>query len=260
MNKPALHIKDITVGYPRKPHVLLHLQPQPFEAGKVHAVIGPNAAGKTTLLRSIAGLIPAHGEVLFGEENILKASLRKRSSLIGYMPQHLPLDVDLIVAEALIGALKASPFDQINIKLSDAKDKAFETLEEMNLMDLALEPINQLSGGQRQMVSFAQAVIRQPSVLLLDEPTSALDLQHQAAVMKLVKDYAAKGNIVMMVLHDINLASRHSDKIMLMHKGKIAAQGEARQVLTPQLLKSVYNVDTIIETFHNGVLQISVNT
>lgn len=259
MKFSELHIKDVSAGYTRRPRVLAHLQPAPFASGKVHAVIGPNAAGKTTLLRSIAGLIPAEGEILFAGENILRSPLKKRSSLIGYMPQHLPHNVDLIVAEALIGALKASPFDQINIKLNKAKDRAFGLLDEMGLMELALEPLNQLSGGQRQLVSFAQAVIRQPSLLLLDEPTSALDLQHQVAVMKLVREYAAKGNLVMMVVHDINLASRWADEILLMHKGNVAAQGAAGAVLTPQLIKTVYNVDTTVESFSGGALQISVN-
>ena len=179
--------------------------------------------------------------------------------MIGYMPQHLPQDVDLIAIESLVSALKASPFDQVSIKLNTAKKRAFDILEQMDIVALALEPLNQLSGGQRQLVSLAQAIIRQPSVLLLDEPTSALDLQHQVAVMKLVRAYAEKGNIVIMVSHDINLATRWADEIVVLHKGKIAAQGRPGAILSPQLLKDVYAVDTAVESFSNGVIQITVN-
>ncbi|HRQ49732.1 MAG TPA: ABC transporter ATP-binding protein [Agriterribacter sp.] len=256
---PALHIKSITAGYPGKPEVLARLEAAPFLPGLVHALIGPNAAGKTTLLRCIAGLLPGRGEVLSGDENLLRLSLKKRASMIGYMPQHLPQDVDLIAIESLVSALKASPFDQVSIKLNTAKKRAFDILEQMDIVALALEPLNQLSGGQRQLVSLAQAIIRQPSVLLLDEPTSALDLQHQVAVMKLVRAYAEKGNIVIMVSHDINLATRWADEIVVLHKGKIAAQGRPGAILSPQLLKDVYAVDTAVESFSNGVIQITVN-
>lgn len=257
-SNPALHIKNITAGYRGKPGVLAHLEAAPFFPGGAYALIGPNAAGKTTLLRCIAGLLQARGEVWFGNENILHLSLKRRASMISYMPQHLPQDVDLIVIESLISALKASPFDQVSAKLNTVKSKAFDLLEQMDIADLALEPLNQLSGGQRQLISLAQSIIRQPAALLLDEPTSALDLQHQVAVMKLVRAYAQKGNIVIMVLHDINLASRWADEITILHKGKIAAQGKPHAVLTPQLLKSVYEVDAAVESFSNGVIQISV--
>ncbi|HRE50698.1 MAG TPA: ABC transporter ATP-binding protein [Flavitalea sp.] len=255
---PTLHIKDITAGYPGKPDVLSRLAAAPFAPGGVYALIGPNAAGKTTLLRCIAGLLPGRGEILFGNENLLHLSLKRRAAMISYMPQHLPEDVDLIVIESLIGALKASPFDQVSAKLNTVKKKAFDLLEQMDIAALALEPLNQLSGGQKQLVSLAQSIIRQPLALLLDEPTSALDLQHQVAVMKLARAYAQKGNIVIMVLHDINLATRWADEIAVLHKGKIAAQGRPDAILTPQLLENVYEVNAAVESFSNGVIQISV--
>lgn len=255
---PSIHIKNITAGYPGKPLVLNQLTASPLLPGKVHALIGPNAAGKTTLLRTIAGLVKAKGEIGYNDENILKIPMKKRAELISYMPQHLPLDIDLIVVESLIGALKASAFDQVNIKTKEAKHKAFDILEKMDIVELALEPINRLSGGQRQLVSLAQAIVRKPAVLLLDEPTSALDLQHQITVMRLVKEYSRQGNIVIMVLHDINLATRWADEIVVLHKGIIAAQGKPSDVLTTELLNTVYNVHASVETFNNGVVQISV--
>lgn len=258
MKNAVLHIQKLSCGYPGKPEVLADASADPLLPGVVYALIGPNAAGKSTLLRSIAGLLPARGTILLGDKNLLEFSFSKKAATVGYMPQYLPQDIDLNSVESLIGALKASPFDQVSVKLPEAKKKAFDLLEQMHILSLALEPLNQLSGGQRQLMSLAQAIIRQPYILLLDEPTSALDLQHQVAVMKQVREYAAQGNIVVMVLHDINLATRWADIILVLSKGKIAAQGKPASILNPALLNKVYNVEAAVEKFSNGVIQISV--
>jgi iron complex transport system ATP-binding protein len=256
----ALQLQSLSAGYPRHPEVIKQVTVGPFLPGKVNALVGPNAAGKSTLLRSIAGLMSATGVIQYKEENILHAPLQRKAAVMSYMPQYLPQDVELTVIESLISALKVSAFDQLNSKMASVRSKAFDVLEQVGIVELALEPLNQLSGGQRQLVSFAQAIIRKPEILLLDEPTSALDLQHQVAVMQLVRDYAAKGNIVMMVLHDINLATRWADDIIVLHKGVIAAYGTPAAILTPDLFKTVYKVNTVVETVHNGMIQVHVES
>lgn len=256
----ALQITNLSAGYPRHPEVIKNISAGPFMPGRVTALVGPNAAGKSTLLRSVAGLIPAKGDILYHNENILQLSLQRKAAVISYMPQYLPQDVELTVIESLISALKVSALDQLSTKMSSVRSKAFDVLEQMDIVTLALEPLNQLSGGQRQLVSFAQAIIRKPEVLLLDEPTSALDLQHQVAVMQLVRDYAAQGNIVIMVLHDINLATRWADDIVVLHKGQIAAYGPPTAILTPELFKTVYKVNTVVEKVHNGMVQVHVES
>lgn len=255
-----LYIEKISAGYPRHPEVIKEVSVGPFLPGTVTALVGPNAAGKSTLLRSIAGLLTAKGNVLYKQENILSLSLQKRSAIVSYMPQHVPQSIELTVIESLISALKASALDQLSSKTAIARKKAFDVLEQMDIVDLALEPLNQLSGGQRQLVSLAQAIIRQPQILLLDEPTSALDLQHQVAVMQLVREYAAKGSIVIMVLHDINLATRWADEIVVLHQGKIAAHGKPAAILTTELFKTVYKVNAIVSPIEHGLLQVHVQS
>lgn len=256
----ALQLQSLSAGYSRHPEVIKQVTVGPFLPGKVNALVGPNAAGKSTLLRSIAGLMAATGIIQYKEENILHTSLQRKAAVMSYMPQYLPQDIELTVIESLISALKVSAFDQLNSKMASVRSKAFDVLEQVGIVELALEPLNQLSGGQRQLVSFAQAIIRKPEILLLDEPTSALDLQHQVAVMQLVRDYAAQGNIVMMVLHDINLATRWADDIIVLHKGAIAAYGTPAAILTPDLFKTVYKVNTVVETVHNGMIQVHVES
>ena len=254
----SLTISDLKVGYSKK-IVLNGFFVEKISGGKIVALVGPNAAGKSTLLKAIAAVIPAKGKVSLNQENLLSLSLQKRSSLVGYMPQHLPNNVELSVLESLISSLKASPLDHAGSQILEVRDRALDVLEEMGVVHLAMEPLDALSGGQKQMVSLAQAIVRSPSVLLLDEPTSALDLQHQITVMKLVRKYAAQGNIVIMVVHDINLAARWADRLIILHKGEIYSDGHPREVATRDMLKDVYKVDARVELCSKGSLQILVD-
>lgn len=121
-----------------------------------------------------------------------------------------------------------------------------------------MEQLNRLSGGQRQLVSLAQAIVREPAILLLDEPTSALDLRHQAQVMHLVRDLAREGRLVVVVLHDLNLAARWADHIVVLSNGAVAAEGAPVAAITANILASVYGVEALVERSTLGHLQISV--
>ena len=252
-----MNIKNLSAGYPKK-KIFEHFNVADIETGNIVALVGPNAAGKSTLLKSIASLITAQGEINLGDQNLILLSQEERSKVVGYMPQHQKTDVELTVLEALITALKVSPLDH-NDNSAQTRAKAFDVLEQMDLIDIALEPLSNLSGGQIQMASLAQAIVRKPQVLLLDEPTSALDLNHQITVMKMIKDYASKGNIVIMVLHDLNLAARWSDILVVLSNAKIYSSGKAFAVVTPKMLKEVYEVDARVENCSNGYLQIMVD-
>lgn len=242
-----LEIKDLSVGYGKK-CIIDHLAIPPFEVGQVTVLTGPNAAGKSTLLRAIAGLLEAHGSMKFNGQELIGMSPKQRANIVGFMPQHVPNNINLSVMEAVISALKASPFDAVSNKNDSLHGQALDILERIGITHLALEDLSQLSGGQRQIASLARTVVRDPKILLLDEPTSALDLKHQVKVMKLARSFAMDGRIVIIVLHDLNLALRWADRVIVMDKGKIAGCGSPTESLTAETIAKVYGVKARIMT------------
>jgi len=252
-HRESLHISGLTTGYAG--HVVVDaLDIAAIEPGQVVSLLGPNAAGKTTLLRALAGLHRASGVVQLGETDLLALPLADHARHVTYMPQSLPQRIALTVLEAVIGALKASPIGGVPLSGHAITERALDVIERVGIGALAMEGLNHLSGGQRQLASLAQALVRQPRVLLLDEPISALDLHYQLRVMKLVRALAKEsGMIVIMVLHDLSIAARWSDRIVLLAGGKLVADGPPAQAITAQALADVYRVVARVETDHNGL-------
>ena len=213
----SLMIEGLSAGYARRP-VIRDMTLGPIQAGHVTALVGPNAAGKSTLLLALAGLIGATGTVLLGERDLLRLSIGERATVAAFMPQTLPQGVALTVLELVIAAGRASPLGDLAIAGEELRRRAVATLDRLGVADLALEFLDRLSGGQRQLVGLAQALVREPQLLLLDEPTSALDLRHQVGVMTLVRALASEGRTVMVVLHDLNLAMRWADRIVVIEQ------------------------------------------
>jgi iron complex transport system ATP-binding protein len=243
----SVAITGLSARYARRA-VIDHLTMPPVEPGQVVSLIGPNAAGKTTLLRAIAGLHAASGSLRLGEREMLGLPLAERARFITYMPQSLPQRVALTVLEAVIGALRASPVDGPLLSDDDLLARALDVIERVGISHLAMSGLDHLSGGQRQLASLAQALVRSPHVLLLDEPISALDLHYQLRVMKLVNALAReKGMIVIMVLHDLAIAARWSDRIVVLSGGKIAADGTPAEAITADVLADVYRVAGQVE-------------
>src|SRR5690606_29750588 len=184
-----LHITDVHVGYPGK-KVINGLTLPPLVSGEVTVLSGPNGAGKSTLLRAMAGLLRMTGSLRYEEQErneeheLTTLSIQQRAKLVSFMPQAVPTDIKLSVVEAVISALKASPLDAANTGNSTLYQRAYAVLERVGIAHLALQPLSQLSGGQRQLASLARSIVREPKMLLLDEPTSALDLRHQLKVMR----------------------------------------------------------------------------
>ncbi len=254
-----LHITHIRAGYGRK-DVIRDLSVSPIRRGSVTAVIGPNAAGKSTLLRAFAGLARADGSLKLDDMELLALPVGERAAFVSFMPQHVPGNSSLLVMESVVSALKASAIRrEIAAADGDMHKRALDTLEHVGIAHLVLEPLNQLSEGQRQLVSLVRALVRAPVVLLLDEPTSALDLRHQIRVMKLIRDYAAQGGFVITILHDLNLAMRFADNIILMENGDVVASGAPEATLTSEVIRQVYNVNTRIERCSKGMLQVIID-
>lgn len=232
--KRYLHTENISVNFGSK--VVLDKVSADFYAGTMTAVIGSNGVGKTTYLKSIAHLAPNAGKTYLMENGV--ASYNKKE--IAYVPQLGSLQTKLTVFEMVLLGL----VHNLKWHVTDEQtSRVYETLEELSLLKIAMQPFNTLSGGQKQLVSMAQSLIGKPKVLLLDEPTSALDLRHQLIVMNLAEEYTKKEQaITLFVVHDLMLASRYGENLFVLHNGGIRAYDKAEKVLTPDLISEVYGV------------------
>jgi iron complex transport system ATP-binding protein len=258
MTTQPLVVSNLSAGYGAK-RVIEDLTLPPITAGHITALVGPNGAGKSTLLRVLAGLLPATGTVTLGSRDLVRASLAEHAAQVSFMPQLQPQRLSLSVLEGVIAALKATPIDGQVLPMAEAERRAVAMLTRVGILDLALEPIGHLSGGQRQLVSLAQALVRDPAVLLLDEPTSALDLGHQVTVMQLAQALSREGRIVVAVVHDLALAARWAAQVVVMDRGRLAAAGPAEAAITPAILAAVYGVHARVERCSRGTLQVLVD-
>ncbi len=241
----TLRLERFSAGYAGRP-VVRDLTLPPFEPGTVTALVGPNGAGKSTLLRAIAGVHNGAG-------------VRETApgTVIGFVPQALPQPSGLRVIESLLGGIHAGEREVVGTV--EAESRAIAVMERFGILNIGMEPLDHLSGGQRQLVGLAQALVRDPDLLLLDEPTSALDLRHQVVVMNLLRELATDGRTVLVVLHDLGLAAKWSDRIVVLHRGNAVADGSAAAALTPAVLAEVYGVDARVEQCSRGSVQVIVD-
>ena len=223
-----------------------------LEASKTHVIIGPNGTGKSTLLKTLFGDIqPQKGQVSFEGAPLTKATLSTWRTQFGYMPQDIRLDVGLTVLEVvLLGQLNA-----LSLKLGDQLlEEALQALDQIGLLHLANRDVRTLSGGQCQMILFAQALMRKPKILMLDEPVSALDLHFQQVLLDhLDQQTKQKGWVSLMILHDLNLAAQYADNLLVLKGGKVVAQGAPKDVITPAMVEDVYGVKADVQLDSLGV-------
>lgn len=220
---------------------------QPLQAGQLTALIGPNAAGKSTLFRLIAGLAkPRSGVIRLHGTDLATLSSRERLTRVCFMPQFFAANAALTVFDVVMMAHKQLR----GWRVSDADMQAVaQALSKSGIGHLAQAYVSELSGGQSQMVSVAQALIRKSDVYLFDEPTSALDLRHQLEVLSRIKaEMAARAGIGIVALHDLNLAARFADHLILLGQGRILAQGPPEVVLRSKAISETYGVDVEIST------------
>ena len=245
----GLQLRALSAGYPRRP-VLQGLELDSIAPGMLVALAGPNAVGKSTLLKAIAGLRPACGQVLLDGTDLASLGQRERLRRVGYLPQALPQANSLLAYEAMLSALRAS---RSELSPQQCEAAIADTLDRLGLQALALRPLNELSGGQRQMIGLAQVLVRAPRLLLLDEPTSALDLRWQLQVLQSVRAQVRGSDaLALIAVHDLNLALRCCDRIVVLGQGRVLAAGAPAQVLTPELLLHAYGVRARIERCSQG--------
>ncbi|RMF09908.1 MAG: ABC transporter ATP-binding protein [Alphaproteobacteria bacterium] len=213
-----------------------------LEPGSLVGLLGPNGAGKTTLLRGLVGIADTTGgNVLVDGVALAAVPAAVRARQIAYLPQggqvHWPLDVFHTVA---LGRLPhQTPFEGLSEEDIEAILRA---LEYTDTLGLAGRPVTELSGGERARVLLARALASEPRILLADEPVAGLDPAHQIDVMHLLRTLVQRGNAAMVVLHDLTLAARYCDRVLVMNEGRIAADGPPDKVLTQQVLEDCFGI------------------
>ncbi|WP_299555367.1 ABC transporter ATP-binding protein [uncultured Tateyamaria sp.] len=240
----ALTVTDISFAYGARA-ILTGACVAPLRPGKLTVLIGPNASGKSTLFKLIAGLLtPSAGQVSLGQTDLTTLTTKDRLSRIRFMPQFFAANAALTVFDVVMMAEKQLQGWRVT---PDDMDRVAEALYTGGIGHLAEAYVSELSGGQSQMVSCVQALIQPADVYLFDEPTSALDLHHQLAVLSRIRESVqARNAIGIVALHDLNLAARFADHLILLGQGRVLAEGPPSAVLNDPALAATYGVDISI--------------
>ncbi len=217
------------------------------DAGEFVGLLGPNGAGKTTFLRLLAGLAsPLSGEIRLAGRSLADYRPRDRARTLACVPQESALLFDFSVLEVVLMG-RAPHLGALALEGHADLEAARAALSEVGLDGLADRPLSALSSGERQRALIARALAQQPRVLLLDEPTAFLDLKHRLQIYEILKRLSTQGGLtVVAVSHDLNLAARYGSRIVVLHHGRVAADGDPATLVTPALLREVYETDAMV--------------
>ncbi len=249
-----LAAKDLAIGY--RDHLVGSGIEVAIAQGESLALLGPNGGGKTTLLKTLLGLLPPlGGEVTLDGKPLSAFPVRERAKLIGYVPQvhtgtfAFPVETVVLMGRTAHGSLFSRPSE---------KDRAIarEMLERLGVAHLHARPYTEISGGERQLVLLARALAQEPRFIVLDEPTASLDFGNQGKVMKEIELLTGAGLGVLFTTHDPNHALRVANRACLMRSGEIVAEGAARGVVTRDNLGKLYGapVQSVTDASHIAFL------
>lgn len=246
-----ISLSDVSVHYGDQPVV----QNISFDIrqGKVMVLIGPNGSGKTTIIRGITGSVKlSGGQIKYDGKNLADLSETERAKYLSVVPQNSLLPDGFSVYETV--AMGRTPYLGLLGKLSEEdRRRVDEAIRETAIFDLRKKDVRSLSGGEQQRVILARALAQDTPVMILDEPTTHLDLNHTIGILSLVRNLSReKGTAVLIVLHDLNLAARFADEIIILKQGNILAMGTPEEVLTENNLTAVYHVPMIVFR-HDGI-------
>lgn len=232
--------RDLFVRYGRARRMALAGVTMAVPDGALYAVLGPNGSGKSTLMRALMGMVrPVAGTTLIGGRETQDWTRMELARAVGAVPQAehpaFPISVRDFVAMGRyphLGPLRRE---------SDAdRDAVGEALARCDVVDLVARDVTTLSGGELQRVRIARALAQEPSALVLDEPTASLDVRHEMSIFQLLRESTDRGMTVLLITHHINLAARFADRLLLLHEGRVAAEGEINEVFQEGILKRVY--------------------
>lgn len=242
----ALEIDNLKFGY--KKDIVLNGLTFNIEKGSFVSIIGPNGSGKSTLLKLLSQLYsPDYGNVLIYGEDIKNFKKKELARKIALVPQDTIIDFEFTVEDIVF--MGRHPYKG-RFQKDDENDHNIvrRAMEMTNTLYLKNRIITEISGGERQRVIIAKALAQDPSIILLDEPTSHLDINHQVEILNLLKRLnEEKGTTIIIVVHDVNLASRYSDEIILLNEGKILGMGSPEEVITNENIEFAYDLKVAID-------------
>ena len=237
--------KNLTLGYGDR--IIVDGLDLEIPTGVITTVIGPNGCGKSTLLRALGRLLkPKGGSVVLDGKAISSMKTKEVARVLGMLPQTPVAPEGLTVAD-LVSRGRHPHQSWIRQWSADDEGEVAEALELTGVSDLADRPVDQLSGGQRQRAWISMALAQGTDILLLDEPTTYLDLAHSMEVLDLVDQlHEEMGRTVVMVLHDLNLAVRYSDHLIVMRDGAVVASGVPKEIISAELLLDVFGLEAAV--------------
>jgi iron complex transport system ATP-binding protein len=248
----SLAFTDLAVHYGKR--TALAAFTDTVRPGEWLCLIGPNVAGKSSILRAVAGLVPHTGSIEVDGSRLELRSARRRAELVAYVPQSPVLPDDMTGAEYVL--LGRNPYISY-FGAESAHDRALvaELLDRLDLGELAPRYLGTMSGGERQRLVIARALAQEAPILLLDEPTSALDIGHQQQALELVDRLRHEhGLTVVSAMHDLTLAGLYADRLALLHQGHVVASGDAAHVLRPETLSEFYGVSVVVHHEDDGTV------
>ncbi len=208
--------------------------------GALYAVLGPNGSGKSTLMRTLMGILrPESGTVRLGGRETGSWTRRELARAVGAVPQIEHMAFPLTVRD-LVGMGRYPHLGPLRPERDTDRKAVHSALERCDVVELACRDVTTLSGGELQRVRIARALAQEPSALVLDEPTASLDIRHEMSIFLLLRASADQGMTVLLITHNLNLAARFADRLLLLHEGRVAAEGGVREVLREEILQEVY--------------------
>jgi iron complex transport system ATP-binding protein len=216
--------------------------------GSLYAVLGPNGSGKSTLMRALLGVVPAvAGRVRMDDRDPSSWSRRELARAVGVVPQSETISFPLTVRE-LVGMGRYPYLGPLSGEGEEDRRAVSQAMTSCDVASLGARDVMTLSGGELQRVRIARALAQEPRALLLDEPTASLDIRHEMAILELLRRSADGGMTVVLVTHGLDLAARFADRMLLLDRGRVAAEGTAHEVLRSRTLEAVYRWPIQVET------------
>ncbi|UJP10711.1 ABC transporter ATP-binding protein [Microbacterium sp. KUDC0406] len=241
----ALEARDLVVGYDGEP--VIDGLSLALPGSGITMIVGGNGCGKSTLLRSLARLLrPRRGSVLLDGASIAGLPTKEVARIVGLLPQ-TPVAPDGISVADLVDRGRTPHRGWLGGRDRRDDEVVADALQVTGMTGFADRPIDELSGGQRQRAWVAMALAQEPDILLLDEPTTYLDLAHQVELLQLlVRLSRERGTQVVVVMHELNLATRYADHLVAMRDGRIVAEGAPGDVVTVELLRDVFDLEAVV--------------